>query len=84
MKRRLGQFFIPTHLVTYQPEQALAILRGVVVVRAEQMFFRAGIEYMGVSDHFSEVPEGETAPYYDWAIDEIGPDVVRVTWEKLP
>ena len=80
---RLGQFFIPSHVVRHQPQQALAILRGVLIVRAEQMYVRDAIEYIGVADHFSEVPDGDTAPFYDWALDELGPDVWRVSWRQM-
>jgi hypothetical protein len=82
MKRRLGQFSIPSHIITHQPAEAKAILRNVIVYRAEHMFHKLSVEYIGLSDSFDEIAEGEEAPIYSWSVEELGPDVVRVRWER--
>ena len=54
--RRIGRFEIDRARVDYAPKQCLAILSGMIVVRAETMFHMDSIAYMAIGEQFEEVP----------------------------
>jgi len=43
---------------------ARAVLRDVVVTRAEYLYHEARFEYIGISPHFDEIEQGERLPEY--------------------
>lgn len=86
-KMRVGQFTIPGPLVHREPQHALLVLRGVLVVRAELQFLDNQIHYTGICEMFEECPLGDTPPYYDWELKTfdcaaIGPPCTD--WRRRP
>lgn len=63
---------------TFYPRVA-AITRGMTILEARFRFDMRGIEYLAVSDHFDEIPQGVAAPEYVGTIHE----PFAVTWERV-
>lgn len=82
--RRIGKFSLHRHLLDECPDCARAILRDVIVLRAEAMWHADRIDYVGVHPSFAIKEDGEDPPEYDAEIEVRGDgtvDVERVTWK---
>ncbi len=64
MTRRIGRFALAEKLVSIQPEWAMTILAECVVVRCEFRYDTMIFDYVAISPHFEEVPEGCLPPLY--------------------
>lgn len=62
--QRRGRFRIDLALIDSDPEVAVRILAGLLVVRAHVMWEHRSIEYVALGDAFSPVPPGARTPYY--------------------
>lgn len=74
IRKRKGRFVIDWRIIEEHPETVLALMSKVIVVRAELMAHSMQVEYAGNSELFREVPEGETAPFYEIGV--LGDEVV--------
>lgn len=63
-KRRLGKFSFTRDFIEECPQIAQEILSTVIVVRAEMLYDRDAIEYVGLSHSFESLPCGVAAPHY--------------------
>lgn len=82
--RRIGKFSINRHTLDECPEVARAVLRDVIVLRAEAMWDANRIEYVGVHPSFAVKPDGEIAPEYTAEIKTKGDgSVEHVTWKPV-
>ncbi len=70
MDRRIGIFNIPQEIVSNNIDLAKEILEGVVVVKAEFLFHKDCIEYIGISEKFKETDKGSIPPNYNLVIEE--------------
>jgi len=61
---RKGQFRISLELLQCHPGEALAIMRGVLVLQTSFDFFSNAIEYQGLSYSFRALDPGEDIPWY--------------------
>lgn len=61
--RRLGRFTIDRETIERRPADALAMLAGCIVVRAE-LHWTGHVEYTALCGAFDEVPEGSIPPLY--------------------
>lgn len=84
MERRLGRFRIPNDRLRREPEKALAILAGCVVVRAEALWHSDDVEYMACHAAFGPVPLGAEPPFYAWAMPASGRDCFWIRQECPP
>ena len=80
--RRLGKFKINRHIIDECPHQVLAIMKNMIIVRAEMHWAFDGIEYVGIHPAFAAVPHGQMMPEYYPAITTNGDATVRkVEWK---
>lgn len=63
--RCIGRFGISDDIIMDDPEVAMRVLANIIVVRAERRYETNSIEYVGVGDCFSPVPDGSITPEYD-------------------
>lgn len=61
--RRLGKFTIGRSTIDDRPAEALAMLAGSLVVRAE-LIYPGYIEYLALNDAFDELEPGYEVPLY--------------------
>lgn len=64
--KRVGRFTMTTDWARQFSTDAKRVMGLCVVVRAEQLFHSAIIEYIAISEHFREVATGEVVPEYVW------------------
>lgn len=69
--RRIGRFTIGRTVIEDTPEVALAVMRKVIVVRAEMMYAADTVEYVALSPDFQVVEGGCSAPEYRVIVTEI-------------
>lgn len=82
--RRIGKFTISRHIVDECPDVARAVLRDVLIVRAEAMWHMDRIEYVGAHPAFAAKPDGEMPPEYMPEIKARGDGSVEsVKWTLL-
>lgn len=62
MNRHLGKFMICD--IDNCMREAKVVLARVVVVRAEMIYAKDGIEYTAISDDFDAIDEGDIIPEY--------------------
>jgi hypothetical protein len=62
--RRLGAFKISRRLIDECPQDALAILDGCLVLRAECLLYDDTVEYYAIHPEFDHVPEYQPIPVY--------------------
>lgn len=82
--RRIGRFEIDRARVDYAPKQCLAILLGMIVVRAELQFHSDTIAYMAIGDQFEEMPPDSAVPEYDYEIKDLIGGKYHVVWSRRP
>lgn len=82
--RRIGKFSLTRHVIDECPDVARAVLRDVLIYRAEAMWHADVIEYVGAHPSFAVKPDGEVAPEYMAEIKTRGDGAVeRVTWKRV-
>lgn len=64
MASRVGRFSINNLTIKCNPDEALAVLRDCIVVRAEMMHFADRVEYIAYCDLFEAVSAGDEIPTY--------------------
>ncbi len=73
---QIGKITVDEHYLRDKPEDIVEAfcLMKFLVVRAEMMFHRRHIEYIGISPMFEEVPDGAEPPWYEliFHLDEDG------------
>lgn len=77
---RYGRFSISLDLVHQDPYRIMAILSQCLVVRCELLYAGNRLEYIALSEAFSEVPTGMITPEYQVVISEDGE---RVEFQKV-
>lgn len=63
-ENRIGRFRIATEIIQYDPQKAMYVLKDVIVVKSEALFYNRVVEYFGYSNYFESVPFQEDTPYY--------------------
>lgn len=81
--RRIGRFFIDAYVIDRDPQGARAILKDVIVVRAEQMWNRNGVEYVGICDAFEVNDPMHMVPEYEPQLVFSRDAAVQVTWKRI-
>lgn len=85
-----GRFFIPRHAIRGDLSGVKAIMRHMVVTRAEMHFDLDGIVYSAMSDLFDPVPEICEIPFYRFSMRTTGlgekylDEVVKVDPSLVP
>jgi len=77
MERRIGRFVVSAKFIREEPQQVLAALQGIIVVRAEYHYADDCIHYSGLHAQFEPVAEMVEAPRYTAIQTEDG-----VKWER--
>lgn len=65
MKHQMGTFRIGHDVITESPGLVLEVMARVIVVRAEAQWATKDIEYVGISEDFDVVPDGDRIPAYN-------------------
>jgi len=70
--RNLGKFEITLFMIDHEPEKVAEVfgLLKFIPLRAECLYYKSVIEYIGLSERFSEVEEGMEVPNYTLIITE--------------
>ena len=63
--KRYGKFFLSREMIIKYPNTIKKIMGECIILRAENMWCKEGIEYEALSDWFDEVEEGFIIPRYD-------------------
>lgn len=68
ISRRLGRTFLPDISLTnaHVQDALLAISARCIVVRAESLFHKKGVEQIAMSPDYDEVRPGAVVPDYEW------------------
>ena len=78
---RIGKFTIDQYVINERPHHVLALMKDMIIVRAEYMWAHHGIEYMGIHPDFAALPPGQVAPEYVPIISTRGDGSVdKVKW----
>ncbi len=64
MKTNHAKFEVSMGLIDNNPEDVTKIFADVLVIRAEAMYHKKTIEYIGWSKHFRELESSEATPIY--------------------
>lgn len=87
ISRRLGRTFLPDISLTdaHAQDALLAISARCIVVRAESLFHKKGVEQIAMSLDYDEVAFGETVPDYEWLAEhDADGAIVRVWARRMP
>lgn len=82
-----GHFRIHRRIIRDAPHVAKALLRGIIVVRAEMMYIDDAIEYWGYADFFPETDIKSLAPFMtaDFEVIGKGPtQAFKIDWKVSP
>ena len=71
-ERRIGTIRIADEYITANYDEAAAVLRHILVTRAEHDYARAEFVYCGYSKLFKKLGKGFIIPEYDLYIDHTG------------
>jgi len=79
-----GKFYVAAHLLESEPSVVLAVLEGMVIVRAEMLYHNDKVEYFAFGPMFDELPKGATVPEYRCylTVDDDGA-VIHRRWERI-
>ena len=78
-EKRLGRFELSRSLLFEFQEDALLIMRDLLVCRCEDSFATDTTKYIAFSKHFDIVPENAIVPEYDVRVT----DNKEVIWSKV-
>ena len=80
---RVGTFFVPGDLIDKEPLAVMQFLNGMVILRAESLYQKKGIEYVARCAQFDPIPPFETAPHYSATIEtDHQNSIIKVTWKR--
>lgn len=80
--RRLGKFYIGNVNANNSVDKIVAVLQGVAVLRCEFFWHEDRFEYIGFSDQFSPVPQGDALPIYEAILHTVVDDDGKVTYTR--
>jgi hypothetical protein len=75
---RLGKFIVSNDMVEDEPDMVRMLFHNVIPLRVEQLYYRAGLEVVGLHPDFAEVSRGVPPPEYE-GVFENG----RRRWRRL-
>lgn len=79
MSRRIGKFYLPqSMLMTMETATVLGIL-SFIPTRVEHIYHQMEFEYIGFSELFREVSEGEIIPTYNIIVTKEHGEIVHVS-----
>jgi len=64
-ERRLGRTEIDNRFVYEHPEEVIEALKGMLIVKAETLFHKAVIEYIGYHPQFKKIAQNNEPPKYN-------------------
>lgn len=86
-EHRVGKFILSERLLISIDKNTLlsALFGSVVIYRAEFMGYNRAIEYIGYSEHFDSVEEGNIPPTYDVFVkkDPETGEFKSLTWKRI-
>lgn len=82
LKDRAGRFRIDSGLIDRAPKAMLAVLKDVIVVRAEAVYWGGFIEYTGLCDAFEFVSIGDEIPRHVAEIKDLTGGKYHVAWRR--
>lgn len=84
ISRRLGRTFLPDLSLTDADAQdaLLAISARCIVVRAESLFHKKGVEQIAMSPDYDEVRPGTAVPDYEWLVERDDDGAIVRVWAR--
>jgi hypothetical protein len=76
---RIGTFKVSRSYIRKNPEDALKILKDVLIVRVDNDFSSDSLTYLGYSEHFNLVNYNEMPPNYTY---DMKVDTGEITWHS--
>lgn len=80
--KRKGRIPISRELFYENPEVLLKAFKDVLIIKADNDFFKNIINYCAYSNHFETVEEGQEIPEYFPIIMKDGEELKLVNWER--
>lgn len=80
--KRKGIIPISRELFNENPEALLKVFENVLIIKADNDFFKNIITYYAYSNNFDSLKEGEVAPEYFPVITEDEGEIKIVKWER--
>lgn len=68
LKNRVGRFEISMELIEKAPQDVMAVMQNVIIVRAESMFIKDAITYDAYSPLFETVEDCSEVPTYEFVV----------------
>ncbi len=83
--RNLGKITILSENIRQSPDMIAEIFIQMrfIPVRAELMFHNKNIEYIGLSDRFNEIKEGEQIPSYSIEVVTLGDGEIEIKCQQI-
>jgi len=82
ISRRLGRTFIPYASLVADQDAHLAIAARGIVIRAEFLLHRNGLEQIAMSPDYDVVPDGGMPPDYEWLVERGATGAVSCVWAR--
>jgi hypothetical protein len=84
-QRKVGIFKISHRLIEDYPDEIIETFRrlGILVIRAESMYYNDCIEYMAYSVFFRSIPQNEIPPRYEIISEKAGTPEWSVRVEEI-
>lgn len=83
--RRIGKFTISKHMIDECPLQVLAVMKDMIIIRAEFLYYSDEVEYVGIHPSFEVKPDGEVPRSYTADIKARSDGTVdSVKWRPWP
>ncbi|WP_238899358.1 hypothetical protein [Clostridium sp. YIM B02500] len=80
--KRKGIIPISRDLINEKPEALLEIFKDILIIKADNDFFKNVITYYAYSKHFNIVEEGQETPEYFPIITKDKDEIKLISWEK--
>lgn len=82
LKFRVGIFYVDRELIKSSPESARALLKDMLIVRAELIFTRDAVEYVAYCPHFEPTNDQLQTPLYEATVYSLHGEPDRIEWRK--
>ncbi|MCF8009253.1 MAG: hypothetical protein K9K32_05760 [Halanaerobiales bacterium] len=82
-ENRVGKFYIDTDMLEEEPNNVRKVLSEVLIARAECIYHKGQIEYVGYSKHFESVESIIDIPVYDVIITCDTTGIVDIDFKRV-
>lgn len=76
-ENRAGKFFVDRVYFIEHADELMSFMSGILIVKAEMLFHRDGVEYVGYSDRFKPLGQGIEVLNYRLLVKHLGENKVE-------